>query len=198
MNERILNAYLTLTSDNTALLNFAQNPQEYFQSVSITDAAEQNLITTMIEPYYKLQTMINEPLNRVNNTYREGLMASVNQTIAGYKKTMTMYQVSFYLGVLLIVAALLFAVFTKSSLFSILFGSIGAIDLRVEHQGAYTEAAFPRNGFCAAQPEPVVSGVLQKEAADVIAARCREVGAPLVAGTSAGSASGSSSKSAAV
>jgi hypothetical protein len=130
MNNQILNTYLILTSDNAALSNYVQDPQAYFQSIGMTDATEQQMVASLIHPFYeKLNTIMNDPIQEVNKTYREGLMASVKQTIAGYRKTMTMYQVSFYLGVALIVAALLFAVFTKSSLFSILFGSIGAVDL---------------------------------------------------------------------
>lgn len=67
--------------------------------------------------------------NDMNDSYRDGIIQTNHQIIKGFSATMLMYQVSFYVGVVLIIAALLFAVFLKSSLFSILFGSIGAMDL---------------------------------------------------------------------
>lgn len=65
----------------------------------------------------------------LNNSFRDAMAATNRQTTQGFRHTMFMYSVSFYLGVVLIIAALIFAVVTRSPLFSILFGSLGSLNL---------------------------------------------------------------------
>jgi hypothetical protein len=65
----------------------------------------------------------------LNNSFRDAMAATNRQTTEGFSHTMLMYSVSFYLGVVLIIAALIFAVVTRSPLFSILFGSLGSLNL---------------------------------------------------------------------
>lgn len=111
------------------------NPENFLLSLGITDGSERAEIHELVLAYsmtrekFEMAKSQQERIGAVNTSYQEGLVETIRQTIKGFKSTMTMYQVSFYLGVLLIIAALLFAILEKSSLYPILFGTIGTLDL---------------------------------------------------------------------
>ena len=58
-----------------------------------------------------------------------GLKHTISQIDKAFKSTNVMYQISFYLGVLLIVAAAASALFSDKVLLSAIFGTIGTIDI---------------------------------------------------------------------
>lgn len=60
---------------------------------------------------------------------KEGLNGTLAQIDRAYRSTMLMYQVSFYLGVLLIVVAVSTALFGREPLLSAVFGTLGTADL---------------------------------------------------------------------
>ena len=63
------------------------------------------------------------------HAFKEGLQNSLNQIESGFLSSMLMYKIAFYLGVGLIVISVIYAIFDKSSLLPIIFGSVGTIDL---------------------------------------------------------------------
>jgi len=63
------------------------------------------------------------------DSFKSGLRATVAQIERGFGYTMTMYIVAFYLGVVLVLAAILMAFFEQKSLLSIVFGGLGTADV---------------------------------------------------------------------
>lgn len=121
-------------NEQTAL--YAVNPEMYFAKFGITDPQDQKMLSAMLLPARELQNMILENAARetaafkdVIDSYQQSVSKTNRETVKGFSSTMLMYQVSFYAGIALIVAAVVFAVFLKSSLFSIVFGSIGTLEL---------------------------------------------------------------------
>lgn len=64
-------------------------------------------------------------------SFKSGLRNTVVQIERGFRSTMIMYEVAFYLGVGLILAAILMAFVKEQSLLAIAFGSLGIIDIIV-------------------------------------------------------------------
>ncbi len=62
---------------------------------------------------------------------KEGLKRTLEQIDRAYRSTMLMYQVSFYLGVLLILVAVGTALLGREPLLSAVFGTLGTADLLV-------------------------------------------------------------------
>jgi len=60
---------------------------------------------------------------------KEGLKRTLEQIDRAYRSTMLMYQISFYLGVLLILVAVGTALFGREPLLSAVFGTLGTVDL---------------------------------------------------------------------
>lgn len=137
--QKIINYLLALLKNPEQMNGFIANPADYFKATAITDAQEQGLLYDLVVPLIQAREMQVKMMDYsmkqaqktddMNDSYRNGIIQTNRQIIKGFSSTMLMYQVSFYLGVVLIIAALFFALFLKSSLFSILFGSIGAMDL---------------------------------------------------------------------
>ncbi len=61
--------------------------------------------------------------------FKEGLLDSVNQIKAGFRGVMIMYNIAFYVGILLIIASVVYAFISDNSLISIAFAGIGMIDI---------------------------------------------------------------------
>lgn len=61
--------------------------------------------------------------------FRQGLCDTIDQMHEGYKRTMMMYTVSFYLGVFLILLSVVLAFFKGETLLSIVFGGLGIADV---------------------------------------------------------------------
>lgn len=64
---------------------------------------------------------------------REGINKTIKQMIEGYSKTMTMYTISFYMGIALIIASIVYAFFIPGaqdrSLLAIIFAGLGTVDI---------------------------------------------------------------------
>jgi hypothetical protein len=121
-------------NEQTAL--FAEDPASYFASFGITDPQDQAMIAGMLAPAHAMQQLLlknsarqNKNVKKVIESYQHSLAKTNRETVTGFSSTMIMYQVSFYTGIAMIVAAIVFAFIIKSSLFSIVFGSIGTLDL---------------------------------------------------------------------
>ncbi|MGI8950760.1 MAG: hypothetical protein ACR2FN_04145 [Chitinophagaceae bacterium] len=112
---------------------YSANPQQYLTESGF-NADEQTLFINLIQPLQQLlqQALLQQQQNEiklVNDSFLKALVQTNTQTTKGFNTTMIMYQVSFYLGIVLIIAALIFAIVTRSPLFAILFGSIGTLDI---------------------------------------------------------------------
>lgn len=121
---------------NEESASFITNPEQYFANFGISDKQDQRKLYAMLQPGRELQKLLleNEKKLRNSNTnvllsYQESLAKTNSETVRGFSSTMLMYQISFYTGIALIVAAVVFAVVLKSTLFSIIFGSIGTLEL---------------------------------------------------------------------
>jgi len=78
------------------------------------------------------QEMLNKQLKTTFDTadaFKTGLTKTVEQIERGFKSTMWMYQVAFYLGAGVIVAAIVMAFVSKTVLLPIVFGSLGVADI---------------------------------------------------------------------
>lgn len=62
------------------------------------------------------------------DAFKAGLRTTVEQIDQGFRSTMRMYTVAFYLGVLLVLVALYIAVVDGISLLSVVFGGLGILD----------------------------------------------------------------------
>ena len=60
---------------------------------------------------------------------RDGLCNTIDQMHEGYKRTMLMYTVSFYLGIALILFSVFLAIFKSEPLLPIVFGGLGIADV---------------------------------------------------------------------
>ena len=80
------------------------------------------------EQFVKLQKQSDETLG-VASEMKHGLNATLSQIQTAFTRTMIMYQISFYLGVILIIAAVASAFLLKETLISAVFGSLGVIDI---------------------------------------------------------------------
>lgn len=123
--------------NNPAYLNdYAINPAAVLANFGVTNKEEQAAINDVLVPTEKLQKMLLDNAKKmaeatadVVQSYQESLAKTNRETVRGFSSTMLMYQVSFYTGIGLIITAVVFAVVLKSTLFSIVFGSIGTIEL---------------------------------------------------------------------
>lgn len=122
--------------DKESAEKYSSNPAGFMQQNGIVRPEDQKDFIELVLPTQEAQKIFME-INfkqyqetiKVNSSYREGLSKTNEQTIRGFKQTMVMYNVSFYIGIALIITAVIFAFFVKSSLFTIVFGSIGTLDL---------------------------------------------------------------------
>jgi hypothetical protein len=65
----------------------------------------------------------------VASDLKSSLRKTLDQIDSAYRSTMLMYQISFYLGILLILVALGLALTTKESLLPMVFGTLGTLDI---------------------------------------------------------------------
>jgi hypothetical protein len=122
----VINALLT----NPELQKkYATDSAAFFKETDF-NRDEQDLV---IQVYGFVQQLLMQQqqvgLSLVNKSFQDAFIQTNKQTTQGFYSTMIMYQVSFYLGVALIIAALFFAIVVKSPLFTIIFGTIGTLDL---------------------------------------------------------------------
>jgi hypothetical protein len=63
--------------------------------------------------------------------FKESISTTLNQIEIGYKGAMWMYWLAFLTGILMIITAIVFAFVKEKNLMSIVFGSLGTLDLLV-------------------------------------------------------------------
>ena len=63
------------------------------------------------------------------DTFKEGLQKTIAQIDAGFRSTMRMYQIAFYLGIALVITAVVHALSGGPALISAAFGTVGTLQL---------------------------------------------------------------------
>jgi hypothetical protein len=76
----------------------------------------------------KIESQLDETL-AVASELKNALKKTLKQIDVAFQSTMRMYQISFYLGVVLIVAAIIVAVTQKETLIPVVFGTLGILDV---------------------------------------------------------------------
>ncbi len=84
-----------------------------------------NMPPKIVEAQLKEQVEHYEVLSEL----RIGLTKTIDQMLTGFNRTMLMYTISFYLGVLMIVLAAIFAIFKGETLLPIVFAGLGTADM---------------------------------------------------------------------
>ncbi len=125
--------------DPTVVQRLQNDPQAALQEAGITDPAEQQQLLNIIGLMVVGTTQQNDVAKAMSGQLKEtlavasdlktGLRKTLEQIDSAYRSTMLMYKVSFYLGILLIVMAVVLAVITKEALLPIVFGTLGTLDI---------------------------------------------------------------------
>lgn len=140
MTDTVVTPYALLRSmlyDAKLRETLRTKPQTILKQVEITDAQEFDdlvaILNLMLIGFN--QQYIKEMQEQTSDTFavaremKEGLKRTLAQIDQAYRSTMVMYQVSFYLGVLLIVVAVSTALFGREPLLSAVFGTLGTADV---------------------------------------------------------------------
>lgn len=138
------------TSRVTALLNKAvidqsfqqallANPEKIITEFGITDANQIENIKAILMPFLNMGGPSPEVQDlwfgelkehfETLTSLRGGLRETIQQMLDGYQRTMLMYTVSFYMGIVLIVAAVIFAFLESEPLLPIVFAGLGTADI---------------------------------------------------------------------
>lgn len=70
-----------------------------------------------------------ETTQQTAESFKSGLRKTVDQIERGFRSTMLMYEVAFYLGVGLVLAAVVMAFVSKEKLLPMVFGGLGMVDV---------------------------------------------------------------------
>ena len=126
-------------SDGQLVEALRTNPQETLSKYGIVDpreTAEFIAVFTLMYTGFSQQTELGEKMQEqffdtltVAKEMKEGLKGTLAQIDQAYRSTMLMYQITFYLGVLLVVVAVGMGIFGREPIFSSIFGALGIADL---------------------------------------------------------------------
>lgn len=125
--------------DSALVQRLDTDPTSVLSQAGIHDPAEQQQLLGILGLMVAGATQQNDVAKAMSGQLKEtlavasdlktGLRKTLDQIDSAYRSTMLMYQVSFYLGILLIVAAVALAVTSKESLLPIVFGTLGTLDI---------------------------------------------------------------------
>ena len=125
--------------DGQFVTAFRNNPEGTLLNVGINDPMERReclQILSLMDAGATQQNVMGQKMQEqffgtleVAKEMKEGLKRTLEQIDSAYRSTMLMYQVSFYLGVLLVIAAVVVAFMGREALLSSVFGTLGMIDL---------------------------------------------------------------------
>jgi hypothetical protein len=148
-DEKFYHLFRRIFSDKKFRNSYLSNTDETIKREGITDARQ-------IESFKKLVSLTTQCLKlspdlittqeeemeayyAVLKNLREGINKTIEQTIEGYGRTMMMYTVTFYTGILLILTSIIFAfvnlvsqngsLSTNGSLLTIVFAGLGTADI---------------------------------------------------------------------
>jgi hypothetical protein len=140
------NAYAvirTAMNDGEFVANLRKDPVGTLAAAGIDDPAQRQELLNILnllagaaaggtEQQQALAPLMQESLKEtfgVVTRMKDGLKTTVTQIDEAFQSTMLMYQVSFYLGVALVVVAIGFALVTKGSLLPMVLGGLGTADI---------------------------------------------------------------------
>jgi hypothetical protein len=125
--------------DPTIVQQLDGNPDTVFSQAGIHDPGERQQLLGIIGLMVAGASQQNAGAKAMGDQLTEtlavasdlktGLRKTLEQIDRAYRSTMLMYQVSFYLGILLILTALVLAITSKESLLPIVFGTLGTLDI---------------------------------------------------------------------
>ena len=125
--------------DNTFLQALTNNPDDVIKKEGITDSKEiselKQLLFTLLGGMQRNVTLHMFIANQLKSTseiadaFKAGLKRTVDQIDVGFRSTMMMYMVAFYMGIGLIVSSIAFAVVMDKTLLPIIFGVFGVVDV---------------------------------------------------------------------
>lgn len=124
--------------DPAFLQSLNTNPDQIIQQNGVTDPGEINnlkrllaLLISGVRQAQQSQEFVQQQLKTTSETadsFKTGLRKTIEQIDSGFRSTMLMYKVAFYLGVVLIIVAVYTALVDGITLLSIAFGGMGVLD----------------------------------------------------------------------
>ncbi|TVM03072.1 MAG: hypothetical protein CV087_07085 [Candidatus Brocadia sp. WS118] len=126
-------------ADNVFLQTITNNPDDVIKKEGITDskaiAELRQLLFVLLDSKQRNTTLYMFIANQLKSTseiadaFKAGLKRTIDQIDIGFRSTMTMYMVAFYMGIGLIVTSIALAVVMDKTLLPIIFGVFGVIDV---------------------------------------------------------------------
>lgn len=116
-----------------------QRTDQVIAQAGIVDPAQaletKQLLTILTRGIQQMSEMGQAAIKQVHTTmetadaFKMALRKTITQIDNGFQSSMTMYKVAFYVGILMVVASIPFAMWTGKSLLSLAFAGVGAADL---------------------------------------------------------------------
>ncbi len=126
-------------ADNAFLQALTNNPDDVIKKEGITSSKEiselKQLLFTLFGDSQRNVTLHMFLANQLKSTseiadaFKTGLKKTVEQIETGFRLTMIMYMVAFYMGIGLIVSAIAIAVVMDKTFLPIIFGTFGVVDI---------------------------------------------------------------------
>lgn len=126
-------------SDSALVADLNRDPEITLSQLGVTDANERANLTRMFQLMMAgsaTQALTAKELEKqqkgtldVATEMKQGLKRTLDQIDKAYRSTMLMYQISFYLGVVLIIVAVGVALMGRDALLPAVFGGLGMADI---------------------------------------------------------------------
>lgn len=126
-------------ADNVFLQTLTDNPDDAIKKEGITNSKElselKQLLFTLFDTKQRNATLYMFIANQLKSTseiadaFKSGLKRTIDQIDIGFRWTMIMYMVAFYMGIGLIITSIAFAVVLDKTLLPIIFAVIGVVDI---------------------------------------------------------------------
>ena len=126
-------------SDSALVADLNRDPEITLSQLGVTDANERANLTRMFQLMMAgsaTQALTAKELEKqqkgtldVATEMNQGLKRTLDQIDKAYRSTMLMYQISFYLGVVLIIVAVGVALMGRDALLPAVFGGLGMADI---------------------------------------------------------------------
>jgi len=123
--------YYSYLQDKEFREEFNKDPIKKLRDAGLDDETEQvKFLAYMNSPDHLIGYSFQETM-KLAERFKVSVKTSLEQIEGGYRGAMWMYWLAFLTGVLLIITAVVFAIIKKENLLSIVFGSLGTLDLLV-------------------------------------------------------------------
>lgn len=126
---QIQSLYFRILYDEKTREEFHKDPLAVLKEAGIDDEAVRAEFMFQITQPFHLQRDSFQQTMKLADRFKGSVKTSLDQIESGYRGAMWMYWLAFLTGVLLIITAVVFAFLKKESLLSIVFGSLGTLDL---------------------------------------------------------------------